>query len=275
MTTYPIIGASTGAVRAITSSLGDLPEKSTFYIGWDGEPSPGEEAVIDWLIDHERTFTVVHTTETVPKGISKYAEACIATKGNLSSSVVTQAIIDGASTCLVLWSDDVSDDIIAISSHISKFLELTNGLTPIEVDDSDEEDEDVPAAVVEEDEAPAPPAEDEGFSRDELASMPMAALKRQAKERGIAFSGMTKEELVDALLSHDGTVGEDEQPPVVVLPPAAGTGDLEFIRGLVDEVKKIDKQWSECEAVIADLLAERRSLMQKISESLGLEDGIL
>lgn len=267
MPTYPIIGESTGAVRAIISSLGDLSDKSKFFIGWDGDPSPGEEAVIDWLIDHERTFVVVHTTETVPKGISKYAEACIAAKGSLSKSVITQAVIDGATTCLVLWDDSVSDDIIAGSEHVTKFLELTNGLTPIEVDDSDE------AAPIVEEEPPA--TEDEGFSRGELETMPMAALKRQAKEKGIAFSGLTKAELVEAILSHGGT--DDD---AVVLPPPAGTGDLEFIRNLVSEVKDIDKQWhtyenqrNDIEEKIGNLLAERRSLMQKICEALGVEDG--
>lgn len=260
MPTYPIIGASTKADRVITSSLADLSEKSKFFIGWSGEPSPGEEAVIDWLIDHERTFTVVHTTETVPKGISKYAEACIATKGNLSSSVVNQAIIDGATTCLVLWDEGVDDDIIAVSSDISKFLELTNGLTPIEVDEDGEEE---PVAEKEE-----PVVESDGFSRDELEAMPMAALKRQAKERGISFSNRTKQELVDALVESDADAEE-----VVTLPPPTGTGDLGFIRSLVNEVKEIDKRWHEHEEQIANLLNERRSLMQKISEVLGMDDG--
>lgn len=265
MTTYPIIGHSTGGAKVIASSLGDLSDKSKFFIGWSGDPSPGEEAVIDWLIDHERSFTVVHSTDTVPKGISRYAEACIQVNGQLTTSVVLQATIDGAKTCLVLWDESVDEDIIAASDHIGKFLELTNGLTPIEIDDSDDE------PVQKEEIAKPEPVEEAGsesFSHDELATMPMAALKRQAKDRGISFSGLTKEELVEALLvSHDGTTDDDDEDEVV-LPHATGTGDVEFILGLLDQITAIDQQYSEHETAIVNLCAERRSLMQKIHECL-------
>lgn len=256
---YAVIGRGGSNKRVILASLNDLPQDSHFHLLWTGEdPSPGQETIYDWLIDYEKTFTIYGTN--VPKGLVRYAEEVS------DAPMYTHLHKMGCDTALVLWEDGMDDIIITASPFFPRLLELTNGLTPIEVDDDEEGTTEEPQTV------PVEPEQDESgeLTRDELMSMPMAAVKRQAKERGIDFSGLSKAEIVDRIFAAPESVEEG-----VVLPPPAGVGDLEFIRGLVDEVRKIDKQWSECEEVIANLLSERRSLMQKISEALGLENGIL
>lgn len=255
---YAVIGRGGGNKRVILASLSDLPQDSHFHVMWLGEDtSEGQEIVYDWLIDNEKTFTIYG--KDVPKGLTRFAE-------DVSTAPMYKAVTDlGGTTALILWEEGMDDDIITASTMFPKMLELTNGLTPIEVDD----DETPPPVVAAVEPEPVPSLEEmEFFSRAELEAMPAAAVKRQAKEKGLDITGKVKSQIIDMLLGAEG-----EEPAVVDATPAVvdpvvtftEANDLSVIQAIISDIKAFDKE-------IAALVEQREYLVKVVSQALDYEE---
>lgn len=242
---YAIVGRGGGNKRVITASLNDLPSDSYFHVLWTGEPTTAEEIVYDWLIDNEKPFTIYGTH--VPKGLARHAE-------DVSDLPMYMAAKDeGCQTALVLWEEGSDDIVISASSIFPKMLELTNGLTPIEVDDDEEERHAEPSPVASDTESP------EFFTRSELENMPAAAVKRQAKEKGLDITGKVKAEIIDMLLGE----GVDETPAT-----SDSTSNPSDLDKVISQIKIIDQQMRR-------LNEERHSLLKEFGRLVGYEDIIL
>lgn len=240
MKNYVVIGRGNGNRKVITASLNDLPEDSVFHLLWTGDPTPAEEAVLDWLIDNEKTFHV-YGQRKVPAGLSRYAEDVI-DSGPMDMLHAVENL--GGNTALVLWDEGVEADVLHASTVFPHLLELTNGLAPIEVQgDDDEEEQPTPPTSKEEEKE-----EDMKFSVEELANMPAAAVKRIAKERGIDISGLTKAEIIPLLQ------GEDEPTPA----PVAESGDSAIL-SLARQINDIEDQINDVYDTMINPLNEKRS----------------
>jgi pyruvate/2-oxoglutarate dehydrogenase complex dihydrolipoamide acyltransferase (E2) component len=270
---YAVIGRGDGNRKVITASLADLPAQSIFYVLWTGDSTPAEEAVLDWLIDHEQPFNV-YSTVRVPPGLARYAQTIV--EGNLPAMLTAVADM-GGSTALVLWDEGIDQDVIEASTILPHLLELTNGLTPIEVQGDDEEE--VPAPVAVPAEAPTAPApvltavpalpetETSDFSPEELENMPAAAVKRIAKERGMEITGMTKSEIIDSLRV------AKVSPPMAPLPTPAHNGDAEsHLLDLARQVQEVERQINDFYDGLINPLAEKRAaLVGEICQILGFD----
>lgn len=252
---YALVGRGGGNKRVISASLNDLPQDSHFHVLWTGEdPTPGQEVVYDWLIDNEKVFTVYG--ENVPRGIARYAEDVS------DDPMYTAARNAGCDTALILWEEGMDDLIISTSGIFPKMLELTNGLTPIEVADDEE-----PVAEP----TPVKPEEEGFFTREELENMPAAAVKRQAKERGLDITGKVKSQIIDMLLS-----GEAEEPEEIVTETAHILEPVDSgLSEIINALKEIDKSIREHQDKAADLLKQRRDLVTKIAKALDYDAAIL
>lgn len=237
---YAVIGGGDGNKRVIVSSLNDLPADSVFHVRWPGEPSPAEEVVLDWLIDNEKSFVVYG--QRVPKGLARHAEDT--KEGDLGDMLAAVSGI-GGTTGLVLWDDSAESQVIFAASILPHLLELTNGLTPIDVED--EEPAPAPAPVVNDEEETS-----SAFTREELENMPAAAVKRQAKERGLEINGLVKSEVIDLLLNETA-------------PESTPTPDTNSeVLALAKRAREIDKQ-------ILDLMKEREKTIKEIGHILGFD----
>ena len=229
MTIYAILGEGPVTYKALAAALDELDKTAKFIVPYG--KSESLESLYDWLIDNEMQFTVVGTAS---RGLKSCAEEIIdLDEGeNPHSAIVDIAIKMAANpVVLVLWQDEVLDDyIMRAAKEGLKILELSNGLTPIDVLDDDESS---PPAK-----APVEPAEhptDEGgsFTREELMSMPVAAVKRFAVSQNIDISGMKKEEIINSLFP---LVKPSEKEPEVETHPA---GIKEALLAIAEAVKKL------------------------------------
>lgn len=195
---YGIIGSGSVSEKALRAALNDLPKDAVYYVPHHKNVETIEH-IYDWMIDNEVEFVVVGKAgPTLTRAAVGVEEPQPET--NLNASVLTY--VEGSNpTILVLWDDTVEPEIIAASEQGYTILELSNGLAPIIIEDDDTPEE------PQQEEAPvevAPEEATEGFSREELVSMPIAAVKRHAVQKGIDVKGRTKSELIDDII--DGFV---------------------------------------------------------------------
>lgn len=240
---YALVGRGGANKRVILASLNDLPKDAHFHVLWTGdEPTAGQEVVIDWLIDNEKMFTVYG--KNVPRGIARYAEDI------LDEPMDSHVHRLGCQTALVLWEDGMDDTIIRASAVFPQMLELTNGLAPIEVDVSDE-DEQEPVSIPHDEE------EREFFTREELENMPAAAVKRQAKEKGLDITGKVKSQIIDMLLGHEV---EEPQKILTDVMPLPETD----MSNLATEAERLMAQIQAQSVIVTELLKQHQEVINKM-----------
>lgn len=200
---YGIIGSGDVNEKALKASLNDLPKDAVYYVAHHKD-CDSIEHIFDWLIDNEVEFVVVGKAGAV---LAKYAEEIKPADDTLDSWVLRY--VEGCDpTILVLWDENVDKEVITAANYGYPILELSNGLSPIIVAD------DTPPVVEEPTVEPETvEADPEGFSDEELAAMPVAALKRYAISQGIDIKGMTKADIIVALA---GDIVRDMEVPVEV-----------------------------------------------------------
>jgi hypothetical protein len=197
---YGIIGGGMMNPKVIASSLSDLPEDAQFTVAFS---KADMDAVFDWLIDQDREFQIVG--KRIPTGLAKYAVDTVVTDEDPQQAVVDIVAKSGDKEILVVWNDDLEETILYAASHGMRLVELTNGLTPIEVIEDEPVDVEVPAAPEVEEEDDEEDEASRKFSPDELENMPIAALKRQAKVLGHDITGKrSKAEIIEILMAGTG-----------------------------------------------------------------------
>lgn len=231
MTIYAIIGEGPVTYKALAAALGELDRNAKFIVPYG--KSESLESVYDWLIENEKNFTVVGAAT---RGLKSCAEEVIDLEDGENPHAAIIDIISkmaASATLLVLWQDDVLDDyIMQAAKNGLKILELSNGLTPIDVLDDDE-------ALSPVQEPQDDSEEVESFTREELESMPVAAVKRFAVSKGFDISGMKKDEIIDLVFApREKEAGEPPSAPEEKT--VSSSSDIkDALLAIADAIKKL------------------------------------
>lgn len=205
MTTVSIIGSGTAPKAVIQESLRDLlSDGDVVAVPWYGKPTAGLEAVYDYLLDNEVSFVMYYDSDSqIPaKVFSKAEHGSVQDIANVHTALIKAS--DGK--ILVLWdstndagSEKMCESIFTVRPD-ALVLDLTNGLSPIHLEDEKAE---APSRYDEEDptdDAPASPP----LSRAELEGMPVPSLKRLAANTGNLPEGVTgKENYIKVILGEE------------------------------------------------------------------------
>lgn len=210
---------SSKIIRTGIRDLLDSGKVEEIAIAWHGKDSE-LNAAFDVLEEHDIPM-FIYSEGKVPREYGSLAEDVLISDDYLSDILIDSANraeeLSAECRLALLWDDNNEDlmsrMVLTATSKSITVLDLGNGLVPILVEDDEptiqsdeaqplvEEDDEVSETAVE---PPAP------FSREELAAMPFAALKRMATAQGKMIPAKpTKMNVIDVLLS-DGDISTDE-----------------------------------------------------------------
>lgn len=190
---YGVLGSGNTSKNVIEDALNELGVDNDFIVTCGAKATESESRVINWLIDMEVNYEIVHAGNAPTKFIENASVEQL--EVNPAREIIRQ-LAKKKGTLLLLWDDTqvpVMEEICFDAADAGvTILDLTNGLVPIVVDiTSEDKPEPVPTEEV----------EIEPFSRDEMLSMSIGVLRKTAKSQGIqAGTNMTKEQIVDAIL---------------------------------------------------------------------------
>jgi hypothetical protein len=192
---YGVIGSGSASRKVIEASLNDIGVKPVFILPWYGKVSDGLEAVYDWALDNDASFSVVAKdgVKDVPKALAAKATSVITVDDVDTHIVNSLKDREVSGLALVLWDQDKETYSVRIASMAIDLklptFELTNGMVPIVLDNDQ--------APAEEPEVELPDIGDASYERETLEMMPAALVKRMAKDKG--FDPKSKEEAVTLL----------------------------------------------------------------------------
>lgn len=191
---YGVLGTGRTSKNIIEDALNELGVDNDFVVTCGAKPSESESRVINWLIDMEVNFMLTHNGKAPAEFIEKASVERL--DANPARDMINY-LSKTKGTLLLLWDDTLVPEMEEICFDAADagvpILDLTNGLVPIAVDITPE---DKPTPVQTEE------VEIEAFTREEMLSMSIGVLRKTAKSQGIqAGTGMTKEQIVDAILS--------------------------------------------------------------------------
>jgi hypothetical protein len=213
---YGILGSGITSKNVIEDALNELGVDNDFIVTCGAKPSESEARVINWLIDMEVNYEIIHAGNAPAKFIESASVEQL--EVNPAREMIRQ-LAKKKGTLLLLWDDTLVPEMEEICFDAAdagvSILDLTNGLVPIVVDITPEEK----TAPVQTEEV-----EIEAFTRDEMLSMSIGVLRRTAKSQGIQVgTSMTKEQIVDAILNDvpmpDPIIEDTEVEEVDILPP--------------------------------------------------------
>lgn len=136
---YLIVGTGDSSANVIETGLSDIPEDAHFVFAFEKKPTDGQARVLDWLIDHNREFTLIHDGVSLHPAIKEAAS-----EAHFAPDVYDLAFnLYPNYTTLVLWDQDefgtptiMTEDLIVEAAKYSfQVLDLTNGLVPITVEE--------------------------------------------------------------------------------------------------------------------------------------------
>lgn len=231
---YGIAGSGKAISRIVKDGLADILSSDSdalFFIHARRNPQGAVTDVYDFLADNEcNFFSYYRVDDNPPKGLLKLSQGEAVTEDPLKEIISKLKKLNG--TLLLLWDEETPESSEAIAVMASEagvsIKDLSNGLTPIIVEDS-------PAVVKE---SPLTPEREialtkalenmenyrngmpliSPFTRDELMNMNYGVLRRQAKAQGYEDIPNTKEGIV-ALLLGEEMVAEDKPAqahPIIV-----------------------------------------------------------
>jgi hypothetical protein len=140
--TYVIAGKGDVSPEVLAAGLGDLPHPSMFFVPWIGSqntrPTDGLRKVYDYLVDEGYDFTLLAKDKAaVHPAIAEAADA-VMESGSSSPELHFDAIPPDA-TALILWSEEDPEHseglVCEYFDRGHTLLDLTNGMTPIQVTD--------------------------------------------------------------------------------------------------------------------------------------------
>ena len=230
MGTYVIAGKGDVSQEVLTAGLNDLPGISMFYVPWIGSqntrPSEGLRKVYDYLVDGELNFILLAKDKAaVHPAIAEAADEVV--ESGSSSPELHFEVIPPDATALILWSDeDLSHTEGLVCEYFDRghpLLDLTNGLTPIEVesDVSTTPPAREPDSPIQEDALPP-------LTNEDLESMPAGVRKQLDKSLGDTIDEtideMSMEEVEAKLLQFVNREDETDESKVATLVVVLPTG---------------------------------------------------
>lgn len=240
---YGVIGSGSASRKVIEASLNDIGLEPMFIVPWYGKVTDGLEAVYDWVIDNDASFSIVAKdgVKAVPKALATKATSVTVVEDVDAQILSTLKNREVEGMALVLWDQEKETYSVGVASQAIDLrlptLELTNGLVPIILDDDSAKEE---SELVVEDEMPD--IGDTQYERETLEMMPAALVKRMAKDKG--FDPKSKEDAVNMLSASDKeiTIGSI----IVLLSDGTEIGfnaNHALLKKIMDMVVESQKQW--------------------------------
>ena len=240
---YGVIGSGSASRKVIEASLNDIGLEPMFIVPWYGKVTDGLEAVYDWVIDNDASFSIVAKdgAKAVPKALASKATSVTVVDDVDAQILSTLKNREVEGMALVLWDQEKETYSVGVASQAIDLrlptLELTNGLVPIILDDDSAKEE---SELVVEDEMPD--IGDTQYERETLEMMPAALVKRMAKDKG--FDPKSKEDAVNMLSASDKevTIGSI----IVLLSDGTEIGfnaNHTLLKKIMDMVVESQKQW--------------------------------
>ncbi len=181
---YVVIGRGDAPGDVISAGLRDLGEDTHFYVPWLGgkstEPTAGMKKVYDFLVDTGATFTMLAKARDMPH--PALLSNCIVVKESGSEQpYMNFTNIPHDATALILWDDEQAEGHEWMACEFfdrgHPLLDLTNGLTPIEVESTTTPPAREPDSPIQEDEIPP-------LTDGDMESMPEGIRKQLDKSLG-------------------------------------------------------------------------------------------
>lgn len=226
MGNYVIAGKGNVSQDVLDAGIKDLGDDHTFFVPWIGSentvPSDGLRQVYDYLVDHAIPFTLIAKDRASVHPAVAGAASDIQESVN-ESPELNFSNVPTDSTALILWSDEdqehSSNLVCAYHDRGHKLLDLTNGLTPIEIVDEETTPPPTKSTDSPTQEDDIPPLTDE-----DIASMPDGVRKQLDRSLG----DTEVEDIVDT----------DGQASLVLITPdgsvVRGTVPMSKVTGLID-----------------------------------------
>lgn len=239
---YGVVGAGVAPRKVIEAGLNDIGVSSVFIIPWYGKMTDGLEVVYDWVLDNEAIFSIVAKDEVKapPKALASKATSVMVVQDVDAHIVRTLKEREVQGMVLVLWDQDKEKYSVEVASMAIDLklptLELTNGLVPIILNDSEE-------TIVEDE---MPDLGEASYDRETLEMMPMALVKRMAKDKGL--TPRSKEEAVEMLSPADQKLDEKSLIGSVIFLMRDGSevgfnGTQELLQKIFDVVSGHTSAW--------------------------------
>ena len=227
MKVHAVVGRGTAPAKVINEGLRDVVGKEdTVSLVWLGKPKEGEEAVYDFVLEHDVSFQMFYNDDSTPPRVFREADHGAVQKVRNPLKSALESVENGGKV-LYLWDADADDDQVEVVFDIidagTLVLELTNGLAPISIDMDIPEPEE---PVLEKDPEEEAVSEDTLFTKDELAIMTPFAVKRYGERQGCKAT--TKGGIIKELFpeGQDGDEGGDEvEQAVAAAAPSPATDD--------------------------------------------------
>lgn len=239
---YGVVGAGVAPRKVIEAGLNDIGVSSVFIIPWYGKVTDGLEVVYDWVLDNGAIFSIVAKDEVKdpPKALASKATSVMVVQDVDAHIVRTLKEREVQGMVLVLWDQDKEKYSVEVASMAIDLklptLELTNGLVPIILNDSEE-------TIVEDE---MPDLGEASYDRETLEMMPSALVKRMAKDKGLA--PRSKEEAVEMLSPADQKLDEKSLIGSVIFLMRDGSevgfnGTQELLQKIFDVVSEHTSAW--------------------------------
>lgn len=229
---YVIIGSGDCPPEAVSESMRDtLSENDSVAIRWSSPMSEGLDSAFGFLLDHKIPTVIYYEDGQQVHPAFRESESCEVVKVRNALSTLIQSV---EKKVLVMWNDDEYNIIEQVFDEVPhvEMLELSNGLSPIVL--SDEVTPQPVVEVVEEEEE----EDDSRFTREQLESMAVPAVKRYGEKLGC--EAKTKSGIIAELFPGEDTVPEPEQFPA---PNAAG--EPEYVNELREITNALNDFYSQ------------------------------
>lgn len=211
---YGILGSGDINKKIVVDGLLDVnSDDVTFLVHARRKPQGAVETVYDFLADNEANFIAyTRVDDNAPKAFLELATGVNTIDD--PTKMIIETLAKNKGTLLLLWDEEtpeMSEKIAIMASDAGVTIkDLSDGLAPIVVEGSAPVEE--PVQVKEE---PEEEVAMSVFSREELMSMSVNVLRRQAKALGLETGRMPKEEMVNLILGDDmPIIASDVHVPV-------------------------------------------------------------
>lgn len=210
MTHYGIVGGGKHPASIIEDGIKDIfwgEPDHTLYLHCRKGATESEKVVYNYVLDNQIPFTAVASEGAAPKVLVETADHLMVSVIPESAIIKELAAVNG--TLLIMWDEEQNDEmskLVTVATDLGvTVLELSNGLTPILLEEQGSESEHITETVV------AKEVELEPLTTEELSQMSRGLLEKAAFAQGISDAKrMNKEELVDTLAGYDKFIASSD-----------------------------------------------------------------
>lgn len=232
---YVIIGSGDCPPEAVSESMRDtLSESDSVAIRWSSPMSDGLDSAFGFLLDHKIPTVIYYEDGQQVHPAFRESESCEVVKVRNALSTLIQSV---EKKVLVMWNDDEYNIIEQVFDEVPgvEMLELSNGLSPIVISD-----EVVPQPVVETVVEEEEEEDDSRFTKEQLESMAVPAVKRYGEKMGC--ESKTKSGIISELFPDVDNV---HQPEPEHFPAPNSAGEPDYVKELREITNALNDFYSQ------------------------------